>query len=497
MSKEPVRKWWSATAQRVWRQPSALFRFVADWWSTRYWSSLAWSVPAILVGLALAAGGWAYNRVPQADWVRMYAADGAAALRAGDLAAADVCFRRLAVLDETSPSAWYGLAMIAERQDELPRARELLRRIAPSDETGYPDAHYWLAQDLIRRKVPATPQVIRELEHHLRQALRVAAHQSESRILLAQIYAAGGRPEKAIEELERVVAARPESQLELARMYALVGRGPEAVRTATRAGEFFQARVQVEPDQPQHRLCWASSLVLQARYQAAVDVLVSALTLPDPQPFRQALAATYLSWFDASTATDQAQPAQRLRFLERVLYYDPNNARALTMLAELAVREEQTTDQATAILNQVLPEEQAPAMVDLIRGTQALHRGDERQGLKHLEQALQQNPEMPELMNNLAWGLAHQDEPDLERALQLAEAAQRISKHPETYDTLGTILIKLGRHGDAVTQLETALRVLPPRAEIHHKLADAYEQLGDAPLAAEHRRLAARVDASR
>jgi tetratricopeptide (TPR) repeat protein len=438
-----------------------------------------------------------YGRVSPADWARTYGAAGTAALRAGELAAADVYFRRMAVLDQTSPSAWYGLALTAERQDDLPRARELLRRIAPENKAGYPEAHYWLAQDLIRQKVLATPQVVRELEHHLRQALRVTAYQSESRVILAQLYAAGGEPQRAIGELERVVAARPEFQLELSRLYALVGRRPEAVRAATRAGEFFQARVQTEPDQPQHRLRWASSLVLQDRYQDAVDVLAAGLTLTDPQPFRQALAATYLSWFDASTVRDKPQPVQKLRFLERVLHYDPDNERALTMLAELAIREEQTTDQATEILQQVLSSEQAPAMVDLILGTQALHRGDVDQGLKHLEQSLQGNPQMPELLNNLAWGLAHQDEPDLERALQLAEAAQRLSKHPETYDTTGTILAKLGRPREAVSQLETALRVLPPRADLHRTLGDVYEQLGDAVLAGEHRRLAAQLDASR
>ena len=484
-------------AQSVWRRPQVAVRFVADWWSTRYWRSCVWGLPPILIGLTVGGGGWMYGRVSPRDWARMYGAAGTAALRAGDLDAADVCFRRMVVLDETSSSAWYGLALTAERQEDLPRARELLRRIAPESEAGYPEAHYWLAQDLIRQKVPATPRELRELEHNLRQALRSPACQLESRVILAQIYAAGGQPQRAIEELVQVVAARPEFRLELARLYAVIGRGPEAVRAATRAGEFFQARVQAEPDQPQHRLRWASSLVLQARYQDAVDVLTAGLTLPDPQPFREALAATYLSWFDASAIENGPQPVQRLRFLERVLHYDPSNARALTMLAELAVREEQTTDQATAILKQVLPEEQAPAMVDLILGTQALHRGEVDQGLEHLEQALQQNALMPELMNNLAWGLAHQDEPDLERALQLAEAAQRISKHPETYDTIGTILIQLGRHREAVLQLETALRVLPPRADVHRKLGSVYEQLGDASLAAEHRRLAAQLDASR
>ena len=45
----------------------------------------------------------------------------------------------------------------------------------------------------------------------------------------------------------------------------------------------------------------------------------------------------------------------------------------------------------------------------------------------HLEQARQRNARIPEVLNNLAWGLAQKDEPDLERALQLAEAAQRLS----------------------------------------------------------------------
>jgi predicted Zn-dependent protease len=81
--------------------------------------------------------------------------------------------------------------------------------------------------------------------------------------------------------------------------------------------------------------------------------------------------------------------------------------------------------------------------------------------------------------------------------LQVAEAAQRLSKHPESYDTLGTILMKLGRPSEALVQLETALRSLPGRPALHRKLADVYQQLGNAKLAAEHRQLAEQLDQSR
>ena len=33
--------------------PYFAFHFVIDWWSTRYWSSLAWGLPALVAGLAV------------------------------------------------------------------------------------------------------------------------------------------------------------------------------------------------------------------------------------------------------------------------------------------------------------------------------------------------------------------------------------------------------------------------------------------------------------
>ena len=72
--------------------------------------------------------------------------------------------------------------------------------------------------------------------------------------------------------------------------------------------------------------------------------------------------------------------------------------------------------------------------------------------------------------------------------MQLAEAAQGLSSHPEIHDTLGTILAKLGRPRDAVTHFETArgnCRRVPTSTA---KLGELYEQLGDTELAAEHRR---------
>jgi len=492
-----IPKWLRKAAWQALMLPYFAFVFAVDWWSTRHWKPLVWGLPAILAGVAVWGVGLQYSRWAPGDWVRRYEVAGMTALRQGDLEAADVCFRRMAFLDESSPAAFFGLALTATRQNELPRARQLMRRIAPATEAGYADAHFWLAQDLIRQPTPATPQAIRVLEHDLQQALRSPQHQSDARVMLAQLYAADGKTEKAIAELERVAPARLELQLDLSRLYALAGRASESQRAAAKAEAFFEARTQAEPDQPLHRLRWAGSQAAQGRFEDAVRVLTPGLSLPDPKPFQQALAATCLAWLDASTTPDKPDPVRQLELLERVIEYDADNQRALAMLADLATKPGEAAEQAMALLKQLLARGAAPAIVHLVLGTRALQAGRTDQGLMHLEQARQRNERMPDVLNNLAWGLAHKDPPDLERALQLAEAAQRLSpNHPEIFDTLGTILAKMGKPREAVTQLEKALRALPPRAALHRKLGDLYEQLGDAELAAEHRRLAAQLESS-
>jgi tetratricopeptide (TPR) repeat protein len=335
------------------------------------------------------------------------------------------------------------------------------------------------------------------LQHHLRQATRNDVHQWDARVTLAQLYVAGKEPAKAIAELERVVAARPELQLDLARLYAQTGRTSDARLAASKAAAFFQARAAAEPDQPQHQLRWAASEVLRADYEQSVKILTAGLSRPDPQPFRQALAAAYLGWLDARRKEGKLNAAQQAEFLERIIEHDPQCAPALAMLAELATRQDEDVEQAAALLRRILARGAAPAVVHLILGTRALHQGNAEVGLMHLEQAQQQNARIPEVLNNLAWGLAQQEQPDLPRALQLAEAALKLSSHPEIHDTLGTVLAQLGRPREAVTHLERALRGLPARADAHRKLAALYEQLGDSELAAEHRRLAQPQEAGR
>jgi tetratricopeptide (TPR) repeat protein len=474
-----------------------IYVFTVQWWRTRRWFSLLRGLPAILCALAfLAIGPW-YAGTSTGEWAGTYERAGNAALERGDWQSAMVYFRRSVLLSGDSMTAGYGLALTVERQGDVANARNLMLRIAPESQPGYPPAHLWLARTLMRQKTPLGPRDLDVLEHHLQQALRYAPQAAESRAGLARLYELRGKTDRAIEQLVHVVAQRPALNLTLARLYVQAGDSANAHRAAFRAGEHFQVRALAESGRSEDRLFWAASLVLQERYEDAEEVLNVGLAGPDPQPFRNALVTLYLRWLGTVTASDEPDASLQLQLLERVLEHDPSNQKAMVILCNLAIRQEASTDQAAELLNQLLQRDAAPPFILIGLGISALHHGESELALRYFRQNLQHNPQLPILLNNLAWALAHQNEAQLELAVQLGEAALQLAEHPEFRDTLGTILAKLGRAEQAVEQLEIALRGLPPRAEIYERLGDLYQQLGRADLAAEHHRQAAKLEAAK
>ncbi len=68
--------------------------------------------------------------------------------------------------------------------------------------------------------------------------------------------------------------------------------------------------------------------------------------------------------------------------------------------------------------------------------------------------------------------------------------------HAEFYDTRGQVYLKMERYTDAIADLETALRQLRGRADIHDRLATAYAAVGDEESAKLHRRRAEAIGGS-
>ena len=120
-----------------------------------------------------------------------------------------------------------------------------------------------------------------------------------------------------------------------------------------------------------------------------------------------------------------------------------------------------------------------------------MQHGQIEQARVHWERAFELSPDMPVVANNLAWMIATAAEPDLPRALALANiAVERAPKELNFRHTRGNILFQMERYKEALGDLEAALPRYADNAELHMKLAITYEHLGVAAMAAEHRRQA-------
>jgi tetratricopeptide (TPR) repeat protein len=464
--------------------------FVWGWWYTRRWLALLASLPGILaggtVGCLLVLGAW----TPHDRLLDQYQASAEAALSRGDSDAAQLYFRRLTALNAASPSVRYGIALTAVLQGDQARARTLMQTLAPEDSGGYPDAHRWLAQDLISRNRELTPESVEIVEHHLCQVLAHDEGNREAIALMAAVLWSRGDTRKALPYVEQMAEESPEWNLPLAALYQTRGDPAAARRAAQRAAAHYRQLVQSNPRAWRDRLHWAQSEAMQENYSQAATILRAGLAAPDPQVFHDALVGVYLAWYAATAGETPEGLATRLELLDQALAHGPSHPRVLTLVAEASGRGGEQSETARQALQEALADGKAPATVHLILGTQALEEGDWDRCQMHLELASQLAPQTPLVLNNLAWVLAKREPPELQRALELAQRAKQLSDHPEIAHTLGTILARSGRYVEAIAEVEAVLRLLPERPNIHRLLAEWYEKLGNSELAEIYRRRA-------
>jgi tetratricopeptide (TPR) repeat protein len=119
--------------------------------------------------------------------------------------------------------------------------------------------------------------------------------------------------------------------------------------------------------------------------------------------------------------------------------------------------------------------------------------GEPQKALFHVERSLELDPQFTDAANNLAWILASQETPDLERAEGLIrQAIAKKASDVRYQDTLALILAGKGQWKETLAILEKILPYVPGSAlrDTHLRLAEAYDEIGDKNLASLHRELA-------
>jgi tetratricopeptide (TPR) repeat protein len=471
---------------------SLLWQRFRRWARTRDWRTLLLGSPALLAGIGVVIVAWLAVSTPDSEVQARYVAEGRAAHDRKNYPRALTCYERAAArTGQDQPEVLYRLALAAEQVGHTDRAVGLMSELAPPDCKGYAPAHFWWACVLLRAPQP-TVQARDAAEVHLVRALdgelpdREAAHG-----LLGQLYLAKGRLDEAELHLSRAIRSRPQLRLWLARLFAARKDLPRARQEAERTLRLYRGRAKADLDDHMARLTWADATAFLEDYPGAVTILQEGLAATQAAIYRSALARVYLAWYDSRPRNGKTSPAEHLELLSKGLSYEPTDRDLLNRLLACLQAPGKGADSARALLRRMLAEGKATAYVHFALSVDAWQRGKSDEARLHLELAHKADPALPLVANNLAWSLVQEKKADLPRALDLINLAlKQEPTNPTFRDTRGRIYLKMGRCKDALIDLEAALSRSPNKSSVHLALAEAYDRLGNPPLAAEHRRLA-------
>ncbi len=445
-------------------------------------------LPAALAGGLSLAVGWAAAMTTPDQIHAAYTDEAWRAARAGQHQVAKLCFERLALAPDSTAETRFNLARSLEVLGDQRRAESVLDELAPPDRPGYPAAQLRLAQILLNEK-PTPLRALWEAERHLRQALAGERTSVAANTLLAQILVATGRPEQAPPFLYRAVTERPELRITLARVYRVVNQPDSARYEATLAIREFRRRSEASPDDPEARMRWAEAAAFLEDFATAADVLKQGWQRTNDPRYRATLASLYAVWAGTLKDDPKAEPGSRIALLEHGLRWDPTSKDLLGQFTRMLQTGGAEAERARAMLRNLLAKGEDRAGVHFVLGVDAWLRARLDEARLHFEQADRLAPGSPDIVNNLAWALIRTEPPDLQRALALANlAVERQPDNPLFHGTRGVALARLGRWKEALPDLEAALPASPRDAELHQALADTYEHLGLAEMAAAHRK---------
>lgn len=311
---------------------------------------------------------------------------------------------------------------------------------------------------------------------------RYAAEGAQKQLAIAKLTALAGNIDEAATLYLKLVDTAPLVRLDLAEMLRRYGRTQEAET------HYLKLLDGVDPKRPPDdatlRLAYGTANRRLERFAAARDWFAP---LSDALPAaEQMLIETLLTWSDR---LPESESKLRLELLVETLRRSPQQLEAWKQILNLSAGDGPSAADAQRTLTDLLAQGDAGSEVYALLGTHALQQRDEAAALRYLEQAERLNPQSGAVMNNLAWLLAFGKQPDLQRALVLANAAVlRYPHDPRLRDTRGRIFAKLRRWSDALSDLEQCRQAYDADPTYHQTLAEVYEQLGLAEPAEAHRR---------
>lgn len=450
------------------------------------------AVPALIMGsVALCIAG--YSVVFSRSIESRYLAKFETAMNDGQVSQATALGSHLIRQGtRSSPEASFQFCKHLATQKEMDRANAIIEVLAPNDAPGYPPAHEQRAIAYSNiMSMGATGDVMQPLLWHLNQA----GDRNHEPLLLAwaTYYRFTGQIELCARALEAASLLNPAHVFSTAEMYLAKGNTTNAERVLKYGRDTYRRRLADNTLSKPDRIQLAR---VHARLGSADDAettLKAGLTLhPDDPELLQCMSALELARYEKSTIDKKPiedrinQLIQATRAIE-----DPSVVfeRMVQIYQESELPEHRT--RVRQFLEAALEKNETSAVTHFVLSIIAVLENKPDASIRYLERSLELAPDQHLVKNNLAWLLTETSPPDLDRALALSRSAVESAPNIATYhDTLGSILLLRRDYPAAVTELERALGGMPPnqKHKVHRKLAESYQALGNAELAAMHTR---------
>ena len=475
----------------------------------RRWWHLAVGLPALVV-LVVAITVTVRASGNQRQLGRAYWQRGLAAIGREDFSAAQLFLSRAKNAEGVdSREIDFALAVVYERLGMQGRSMEIFQRLAPIDRTGFGKAHRHLAITISRRSstlegtIALDPETLTRWLWHLSHADEQES--SPMQEAWGNYYVAVDDLPAAIQSYSAAAAKFPQLYLKIANLQGRLGQATLRTETLERSKRSYRERLTANPNDRDSRILYATTLMALGELSEAERVLQTGKRIDPDGPYDGLLAAMYVQLHDQLSErgrdpqTDEdtrvVLQAEAIRQLRNSLAIDPNFAPALNRVLGYAQVEPAAIEELRTVLMELLADGRGTAMAHLALSNLAWLENKVEDAAFHLEQAIALDERMPVIANNLAWLLAHADPPQHERSLKLIDRVlQTHGENARFLDTRGTILGLMGRHREALVDLEKALPSMPDAGATHGRIAASYEALGMDDLAKLHRRQAGELD---
>ncbi|MEI7922544.1 MAG: hypothetical protein WCJ40_11595 [Planctomycetota bacterium] len=456
----------------------------------------------ILVGLpALVMAFMAYKSViylntsdllRERNYYRRLSAD---LLTTSDWSGAELAIRRACMAANTPENLWqYSQVMILAPDSETRlRGRRLIMKLAAPNGDNYPEAHIFLARELISKtdlKVEQVPEFIELVQSHLRLAIASDPNRLDAVEMLLDLLMTMGDDS----EVQRLLVPRlerwPVGHYYLARLAFNKGDRVNQQISAAFAANYFESIPRLLEQSLKDRERYLLCLALAGQWKKAEPIVDDWYKRLDDEKSIQFWKNKFLSIrtiekLDFPVSDSRPLIDECLKELEK----DPKNKDLWNVMTQFADRQPAYGDSIYKSACKIIAAN--PSALDsesyMIWGNIARKRRANSDAREFQLQSVILNPGNIIAANNLA-NLFYKEEPkDYQRALKLIESVLKVEPNNPIYlETRGQIFALLGQDERAIDDLTNALTSFPNIPEIHETLSRLLRRKGSIDLALRH-----------